>query len=159
GRALYELDGDAHGDEARRVSDASPRVAVELAEPEHQAAVGDEMADLVALLEDDVRRLRRERKPEDRRHQSPADRDGKAPQVQSILMFDVRTTCAHLSSWVASQRSVSAGGVAAISPPSPAMRSRTSGAASAFANSVCSRCTIAAGAPAGAKTAFHSYTS
>ena len=39
------------------------------------------MADLVALLEVDVRRLRREREPQDRAYQGPADGDKKAPQV------------------------------------------------------------------------------
>src|SRR5207248_678118 len=73
-RALHELERDAQGDEAGGVGEPRARVQVELAEPEHHAGVGEQVPDLVAVLDRNLRRVMRYRGPDDDGDQSPAHR-------------------------------------------------------------------------------------
>src|SRR4029077_18723197 len=68
---------------------------VDHAEPEHRAAVGEEVPDLVARLEVDLRWLWRERQPPDDGDQSPADRDENATAAYDSPSWRRRAiTCA-----------------------------------------------------------------
>src|ERR1051325_8288721 len=81
GPALDEFQRHAHRGEAGRIGELRASPAVELRKPEHHAAVRDEVTHLVALLEVDLRRRRREREPYDGRDQPPADSQPDRPQV------------------------------------------------------------------------------
>src|SRR5574341_103351 len=70
--ALDEFEADAHGSEAQGIRDARVAAEIKLAEPEHQQAVGREVAELVAVLDLQIRRRGRERQPDDRRRPGPA---------------------------------------------------------------------------------------
>src|SRR5260221_8759904 len=72
GHALQELEPDSHEDKAHGVHRARPGRNIGHAKKKHQQAIGGEMAELVALLEVDLRRLRHERKPDDRDRPAPA---------------------------------------------------------------------------------------
>src|ERR1700694_417307 len=82
---LDELQPYAHEHEQRRVEQARMACAIEETEPEHQRAVGEKMAELVAVLEVDFRRRGGERKPDDRRRPSPADREEQTPLQKSVI--------------------------------------------------------------------------
>src|SRR5712664_3305557 len=61
GHALEKFHADAQRDEPGGVVNSGLHFRIELAEPEHQAAVGEEMPELVALLEIERWRRGRER--------------------------------------------------------------------------------------------------
>src|SRR4051812_5978428 len=60
-----ELEADAHGNEARGIGNSGPQCGIEKTEPQHERAVREEVAQLVALREIDLGRRRCERQPHD----------------------------------------------------------------------------------------------
>src|SRR5215217_245280 len=74
-RSLDELEADAHRDEARGIDDSGLQSRIQETEPEHERAVGEEMPQLVAMLETGLGRRRDERQPYDRSDPCPAERE------------------------------------------------------------------------------------